>query len=181
MLRITLLLTLLLAGCASPPHCPPLPGGPGYCLQNTSAVPAFSALQDVRLQRHAMDERLISQLEVDADGMRLVGLTPMGQRILEARFDNRQATAESLAGERVDARALLVLIQLATWPADSVRAGLRWGWTLEDSATRRRVLRGEETVLMVERSGTPPSYRHLDIHLPRAELHLSVDRIEDPP
>lgn len=105
--RLAVTLCLALAGCAASPRCPPLPGGPDYCLQDSGAVPAFNALHDIRLRRQGFDERLIAQLEVDADGMRLAGLTPMGQRVLEARFDNVAATASSLADGRLDARAAL--------------------------------------------------------------------------
>lgn len=180
MTRFLPLLALLsiLGGCANAPNCPSLPGGLGYCLQNSAETPAFSALQDVRLQRHEMDERLITQLEVDASGMRLVGLSPMGQRVLEARFDNQEASASSLAGDKLDARALLSMIQIATWPAVSVRAGLRWGWELEEDAHTRRVLREDETALVIERHGTPPHFYQLIIRLPHANMTLHVNDIE---
>ena len=180
MIRLLALLSLLgiLGGCANAPNCPSLPSGLGYCLQNSAETPAFSALQDVRLQRHALDERLITQLEVDASGMRLVGLSPMGQRVLEARFDNKEARASSLAGDKLDARALLSMIQIATWPAESVRVGLRWGWELEEDVHIRRVLREDETALVIERHGTPPHFHQLIIRLPQADLTLRVNDIE---
>ncbi len=176
---LTLIVTAALAGCAGNPRCPDLPGGPRYCLQTSTAVTPFSALQDIRIQRGELDERLIAQLEVDAAGMHLAGLTPMGQRVLEAHFDNQEATAESLAGARFDARALLSLVQLAVWPADSVRVGLAEDWELEEAPALRRLLREGVAILEVVREGEPPRYRHLDIRLPGAGLSLTVQEIKD--
>lgn len=175
---LTLAALLALAGCASP-RCPDIPGGPRYCLQATSAVPPFVALQDIRIQRGDLDERLIAQLEVDANNMNLAGLTPMGQKVLEARFDNEVATADSLAGNRFDARALLSLVQIAVWPAASVRAGLGDDWDLLETPALRRLLRGDSTILEVAREGEAPNYRQLDIRLPDAGLTLSVRAIEE--
>jgi hypothetical protein len=170
-------LCLLLMACTDNPNCPPLPGGAAYCLQSSTAVPAFTALQDLRLHGRGLDERLIAQLEVDNDGMRLAGLTPMGQRVLEARFDNHAATADSLAGSAIDARALLSLVQVATWPADTVRAGLMDGWTLEETPDRRRILHNEQVFMEILRVGSPPRYTSLTISLPRIELMLTVVEI----
>lgn len=175
---LTLLLLTALAGCASP-RCPDIPGGPRYCLQATSAVPPFIALQDIRIQRGDLDERLIAQLEVDAAGMHLAGLTPMGQKVLEAHFDNEIATADSLAGNRFDARALLSLVQIAVWPAASVRAGLGDDWELLETPALRRLLRDGAAILDVARIGEPPAYRQLDIRLPEAGLTLNVRAIEE--
>jgi hypothetical protein len=140
-------------------------------------VQAFTALQDIHLQGRGLDERLIARLEVDNDGMRLAGLTPMGQRVLEARFDNQAVTADSLAGSGIDARALLSLVQLATWPVDTVRAGLRDGWTLEETATRRRILHNDEVFMEIAGIRSPPHYASLTISLPRIELMLTVTEI----
>jgi hypothetical protein len=174
-----LILAAALAGCAANPRCPDLPGGPRYCLQSTTAVAPYSALQDIRIRRGDLDERLIAQLEVDAGGMHLAGLTPMGQSLLEAHFDNETATASSLAGDRFDARALLSMVQLAVWPVESVRAGLDDDWSVEETPTLRRLLRDGESLLEVAREGDPPRYRHLDISLPGAGLSLTVQAIAE--
>lgn len=170
----------LLTGCAQDPaRCPPIPGGPVYCLQASTAVPSFHTLQDLRVRRGELDERLIAGLEVDATGMRLVGFTPLGQRLLSAEYDNRAARAESLAGDRVDARALLSLAQLAAWPADSVRAGLGAGWELEDTPAGRRVSQDTEVALDIIREGEAPAYRRLVITMPRAGMTVEVRVVEE--
>ena len=174
-----LALLALLAGCAGDPLCPPLPAGPRYCLQSTTAVAPHFALQDIRIRRGEMDERLIAQLEVDAAGMRLGGLTPMGQRVLEAQFDNRTATASSLAGDRFDARALLSLVQLAAWPAESVRAGLGEDCILEETPALRRLLLDGKAIMDVARTGEPPNYQRLEISLPDAGMSVTVQAIKE--
>jgi hypothetical protein len=136
-------------------------------------------LQDIRIQRGELDERLIAQLEVDAAGMRLVGLTPMGQRILEADFDNNVATASSVVGRRFDVRSLLSMVQLAVWPADSVRAGLGEGCEIEESPALRRLLREGMPILEIARIGEPPRYRRLDIHVPNAGFSLAIQDLEE--
>lgn len=168
-----------LPGCASNPRCPKLPGGPRYCLQSTTAIVPHVALQDIRIRGGDLDERLIVQLEVDASGMHLAGLTPVGQRVADASFDNRIASASSLAGGTFDAGALLSLVQLAVWPADSVSAGLDEGWRIEESPHLRKILHDGETTMEVVREGTPPKYERLEIRLPSAGLSLIVDAIDD--
>lgn len=174
-----LFLGLLLAGCASDPRCPDLPTGPRFCLQSTAAVTPHATLQDIRIRRGELDERLIAQLEVDAAGMHLAGLTPMGQRILEAHFDNRTATASSLAGDHLDARALLSLVQLATWPAESVRAGLGDDCILVETPALRRLLRDGIAIMDVARTGEPPDYQTLEISLPDAGMTVTVQAIKE--
>lgn len=178
-MRFAIAWLVFLTGCAGDPRCPDLPGGPRYCLQTTAAVAPFSALQDIRIRRGDLDERLIAQLEVDAAGMHLAGLTPLGQRVLEAHFDNREARAESLAGDRLDARALLSLVQIAVWPAASVRAGLDDDWQVEETPALRRLLREGASFLEVAREGEPPRYRRLDIRLPGAGLSLTVREVRE--
>lgn len=177
-ISIALILLTTLAGCASP-RCSDIPGGPRYCLQATSAVPPFTALQDIRIRRGDLDERLIAQLEVDTAGMNLAGLTPMGQKVLEAHFDNREATASSLAGDRIDARALLSLVQIAAWPAASVAAGLGDDWRIDETPDLRRLLRDDVSVLEVARLGTAPRYDRLDIRMPDIGLSLTVRTIKE--
>lgn len=173
-----LLILCALTGCASP-RCPDIPGGPRYCLQPSTAVAPFTALQDIRIRRGDLDERLIAQLEVDTAGMRLAGLTPLGQKVLSAEFDNDQARGVSLAGDRFDPRALLSLVQIATWPADSVAAGLDDGWEIAHDGAARRLLHGDELIMEVLREGTPPRYDRLDIHMPKASLYLNVQEVKD--
>jgi len=168
----------LLAGCAGDPLCPSLPGGPRYCLQATAAVAPHVALQDIRIRRGELDERLIVQLEVDKAGMRLAGLTPMGQRVLEAQFDNKTASASSLAGDRLDARALLSLVQLATWPAEAVRAGLGDDCILVETPAQRLLLRDGRPIMAVARTGEPPDYQRLEISLPEAGMTVTVQAIK---
>lgn len=172
-------LCILLVACATDPRCPPLPGGPDYCLQPTTAVSPFSVLQELRIRRKELDEQLIAQLEVDAEGMRMAGLTPMGQRILEAHFDNQAASASSLAGDKVDARSLLSLAQLAAWPSDSVRTGLRGNWILEESSNLRRFMRDDQLALEIRTQGIAPDYSSIDLILPLAEMTVNLRSVKE--
>lgn len=175
-----ILILLALAGCANP-RCPEIPGGPYYCLQTSTAVAPFTVLQDIHISRGALNERLIAQLEVDASGMRLVGFTPLGQKVLSSGFDNVAATGESLIDERLDPRALLSLVQIATWPLEAVESGLQADWLVDDSPTSRRLLHDDRLVMEVLKQGKPPCFDRLDIAMPLVGFALTVEEVKDAP
>lgn len=168
-----------LYGCADEPQCPGLPGGPVYCLQATDGVPPFHVLQDIRIRRGDLDERMIAQVEVDPGSMRLAGLTPMGQRIFDTRFDNRAATSDSIAGDRFDPRVLLALVQLANWPLERVAQGFASEIRIEQTGFERRFLRGEEVFLEIARTGRAPHYSTIEIRIPMAELTVTIETIDE--
>ncbi len=179
LLSIAALACTVLAGCAQNARCPIIPGGPMYCLQDTNSVPPFNALQDIRIRRGDLDERMIAQLEVDATGMRLAGLTPMGQRVFDVVFDNKHATANSIADNRLDFRVLLALVQLAVWPRDRVEAALPSGFRLEEIGHERRLLHEDRAIAAIARSGEPPAYTTLDISISAAGLNVMIETIDE--
>lgn len=170
---------LALSGCSGDSRCPRLPGGPVYCLQPTDSVPTFHTLQDIRIRRGALDERMIAQLEVDGTSMRLAGLTPMGQRVFDTRFDNREATSDSIAGDRFDPRVLLALVQLGVWPLERISAGLDRTVRIEDMPRMRRFTQDDTVFLEIARDGSPPRYGHLEIRIPSADLTVTIENIDD--
>jgi hypothetical protein len=170
----------LLGGCTGGTRCPALPDGLRYCLQESAAVTPFDTFQSIHVEGPGIDLRLIAALEVDRDGMRMVGLTPMGQRVLETVFDNHTLRTSIVGDEGgVDAGALLALVQLALWPAQAVRAGLPAAWQLDETDGLRRVLRDDgRTELDIARTGTASRWTAIDLSLPAAGLRVRVRDLE---
>ena len=175
---------LTLAGCSgNDDACPRLIGGGNYCLQATGALAPFAVQQKVELDFRGRRETLIVELESDADDLRVVALTPFGQKLLQIRYDNRTTSASTLAGGPVDARLspamLLALLQIALWPADSVRAGLAAPLTLAEDASGRRLLNRDETVLSVEYQGAQPPWERMQLHVHPAGLAIDIETLPE--
>jgi len=174
-----LALPIALAACAGTgDRCAALPQGQ-YCLQPSADVAPFEATQIVRLRIGERRETLVAALEVDADGLRMAGLTPLGQKLLQLDYDNRAASVQSPAGARIDAVQLAALLQLALWPAASVRAGLSPALALEDDGGARRIVGGGAPVVSIRREGDAPPYRSVQLSVPGADLEMTVETVDD--
>jgi hypothetical protein len=176
---------LLVAACAGDgSSCAALPGGARYCLQTTAAIEPFDAQQKVDIAFDGRQETMIAQLESDADGMRLVGMTPFGQKLLQLGFDNRNVSAEAFSGKGPDPIVLLAVVQLATWPAEQVRAGLgdKGAISLIEEQTgeqpQRRVVKdGKDIVVVRYTRGRPPS-GDMVIQLPSAGVEFTITHLD---
>lgn len=172
-----------LAGCGPDDgRCAPLPGGGQYCLQPTADVAPFDVQQMATVRFRGQAETLIVQLEVDAQGIRFVGLTPFGHKVVDVEYDNRAVRVHALPDRRLDARLLLALVQIAQWPEGSVRAGLSSGLSLDvtDPHLVRVRDRDGAAVVAVRRAGDAPPYERADIDLPGPGLALTLDTLPAP-
>ncbi len=183
MLGALLLGTLLVAGCESDgSSCTTLPGGLRYCLRSTETIAPFDAQQKVDMTFDGRRETMIAQLEADADGIRFVGMTPFGQKLLQVSFDNFAVTAETLPGKGLDPVLLLALVQVATWPAEQVRAGLDGAEVIDDAlnsepAQRRIVKDGKDIVVIRYTRGRSPG-GDMRIALPDAGVEFSITNLD---
>jgi hypothetical protein len=160
------------------PRCARIPGGGTYCLQASAAVPPFEVQQKIEFTFNGRRETMIVELEVDADGMRFAGLTPFGQKLVQASFDNREVRAAVLPDKRLDPALLLALLQLALWPADSVRAGLGTAVVVEESTGQRRVLDNGNLVMEVDYTGDRLSNSGMRIVFPAVQLEFAVTTLD---
>lgn len=166
---------LLLAACAErDPRCSGLPGGGSYCLQPSTAMPSFDVQQKVELGFDGRRETLIVNLEVDGEGMRFVGLTPFGQKLIEGGYDNHAVRATPLPDERLSPSLLLAMLQMCLWPAADVRTGLGDSAHVEESARQRRILVDGKVVLQVRYTGGLPPAADMHIVLPAAQMEFYV-------
>jgi hypothetical protein len=152
-----LLLTLLLAGCASQP---PAPGGlPPLRLPPAALGGARFALNQrlsvTRLdQPDAPPQRVEVQLQLDASGLLLAGFA-YGQRVLLMRWDGKDLDVQRhpmLPGE-VDTDRMLRDLCLTFWPAEAVRAALPQGWAWLATADGQQLQQAGEPRLVLRRPG----------------------------
>ena len=183
LLRCLILGSLLfIAACSEQdPRCARLSHGSQYCLQPTTALAAFDAQQIVKVSFAERKETLIIELESGADGLRLVGLTPFGQKLLQMHYDNSNINVTTAPGANFDPVLLVSLLQLTLWPADSVRQGLNADMSLEESGNSRRILYRNETILTATRIGTKPPYDRIILSIPSVKLEIDIKSLTAPP
>ncbi len=186
MRKLTLLAMLALTACAGPPEpgCARLPDGARYCLQKTTAMMPLQATQRVDVARDGNVHNLVAEVEVDAAGMRMVVVTPFGQKLLQLEYDNQMARVDGVNAvkERLDPVLAAALVQLVLWPAEAVRAGLGGSATLEETPRERRVLGASGALLLsVQTEGALPVYRKLRVTAPAAHLVLDIETLQDAP
>jgi hypothetical protein len=158
-------------------QCATLIGGGRYCLQSSATIVPFEAQQKVEVRIRGQQETMIVELEVDAAGMRLAGLTPFGHSLLKASYDNRTVTATQLADARLSPSLLIALLQIALWPADALRVGLEAPLRLEERAGQRSILNGDKVTLTINYTGNQPPYRRMQIVIPVAGIELDVETL----
>ena len=175
-----LILLLALTGCSPyDPKCANLLGSGRYCLQSTTVVTAFDVQQKVTLLRGSQSDTLIVELEVDPSGLRMVGVTPFGHKLIELNYDNQTVKASTTPDTRLSPTLLVALLQMALWPQASVREGLQTPLTLEDKGTQRRIMHGSNPVLTITHDNAPPPYRQLQMTLHAADLELRIETLDD--
>jgi hypothetical protein len=177
---LTPALLLVIAACTErDPRCPDLSGRGRYCLQPTTFVAPFEAQQKVDVTLNGRLEQMIVGIEVDADGMRLTGLTPFGQKLVQVSYDNRDVTSAMPPDARLNPALLVALLQLALWPTDTVRTGLSAPLTIVESYSQRRIFAGDEMVLTVSYFGTKTPYQRLRLIIPSVGIELDVETLSD--
>jgi len=174
-----LLLAGLVTGCTGDgSSCTSLPGGGRYCLQTTIDVLPFEVQQKVDVSFNGKRETMIAQLEVDAKGMRFVGMTPFGQKLLQLDFDNSRVAAQALPGSGLDPTLLLALVQIASWPAERVRAGLRVATEVTDVEGRRSLVENDKGIVVVKYTRGLPPLGDMTIQLPGAAVEFAIVNLD---
>ena len=67
-------------------RCTNLMGNGQYCLQSTAAVAPFTIRQIIKASINSNHETAVTDIEVNAQGMSLIVLTPFGQKIMHINF-----------------------------------------------------------------------------------------------
>ena len=178
-LPMVLLSIGFVAGCTGDgSSCTSLPGGGRYCLQTTVDVPPFDVQQKVDVVFNGKRETMIAQLEVDASGMRFVGMTPFGQKLLQLDFDNSRVAVEVFPGTRLDPTLLLALVQLGNWPVERVRAGLNVSTAVIDTDGRRSLVENDKEIVVVKYTRGLPPLGDTVIQLPVAAVEFAIVNLD---
>lgn len=159
-------------------RCTALPGGSHYCLQTTASIVSFDVQQKVNVVLDGRQETLIAQLEVDSDGMRFVGVTPFGQKLVQLTFDNDRVRVETSLLQGVDPILLLALVQVATWPGERVRAGLGDSALVDDAEGLRRLVKDGRDLVLIRYAGGRPPLGDMSIHLPGAGVNCTIESLK---
>jgi len=171
--------SLLAASACTPDdeRCAQLPGGARYCLQPTSLLAPFEVQQKLEITYGGQRETLIVELEVDANGMRFAGLTPFGQKLVQASYDNRTVTASRLPDKRLPPALVLAMLQMAWWPAANVRAGLGDAAVLDEGGGQRTISADGKLLVEVGYTGGPPA-RDMHIAFPPAGIEIDITTLD---
>jgi hypothetical protein len=172
---LPLLAVLALTACAQiDPGCAALPLSARYCLQPSTDASPFSVRQQVSARFKGQREMLIADIENRSDGLAFVGLTPFGLTVFQVAYDNRTTTAARLPDTRISPELLLGMLQLALWPADSVRRGLGDAAKVEDGPGQRRIFIDKQLLMEMRHDDTAAPYRHMQIHWPAIDMELDI-------
>jgi hypothetical protein len=123
-------------------------------------------------------ETLIVALQIDSGALRMVGLTPFGQKVVELDYDNATVQVHPPL-QRLDPVMLAALLQIALWPSDVVRAGLSVPLALDETPGGRRIINGRVEVVTVEFGGVTPRYQRLRLKIPAAHIKLDAVMLDD--
>lgn len=182
---LSLFCVLALAACTENERpgarCARLPGGAVYCLQASSAIPPLAMQDRVDVVRPGFGETMIAELESDDDGMHFVALSPLGQTLFRVDDDNRSLSFDNRIGRDFDPALFLALLQMALWPAESVRQGLASPLTLEEEEGHRRIVADGRVRVEVVYTGARLAHEHLRITVPDAQLTLDITPLDREP
>jgi hypothetical protein len=149
------LLAALLAGCATHvQHAAKIP------LAAPAAVGARSASQVIHAVYGARSMTLSTAIQLDAAGLKVVGVTATGQRLFTVSWNGAVVSAQKSAfvPDHVDPERVLADVQLALWPLPAVRESFgKAGFEVtEPLAGVRRLRRGDTLIAEVHYTSADP-------------------------
>ncbi|MFO0597169.1 MAG: DUF3261 domain-containing protein [Myxococcaceae bacterium] len=114
-----------------------------------------------------------AQLEVDRESVRIAAVA-MGQTIATLAWDGAKFTHQvsTHVPEAITPDRILSDVQLAWWPADSIRAALPAGWTLADQGLHRSLAHDGVDVASIDYAGTAPAWAHVTLSRPGYQLDI---------
>ena len=132
---------LLLTACSQTLQrqtCVELPSDVSYCLAPVSdggqkplaTVSERSLTQKATIKTRSSQHELLTQLELTAQQLTLVGLAPLGQPLFTLTYDGHQLISEqsALLGSQFKAEYLLAIMQLIYWDEGSINQHLQNGY-----------------------------------------------------
>jgi len=110
------------------------------------------AQQQMEAEFNGQSWQMQGALEVTPQSLRMVGLTPFGQRLITLLWDGQQLQEERAAQlpQTVQGERILGDVQLIYWPLPALRAVLPAGWRVEQENGVRRVSDAERALIQIE-------------------------------
>jgi Protein of unknown function (DUF3261) len=172
-------LALGLGGCASSVS---QPGRLGLKLAPANLGASISLQQHLTVERNGRVDELDAALEVDPQGLELVGLA-LGQRVLTLHYDGQilDAWQHPMFPSVVRGEDILEDLQLILWPAGIVRQALPDGWRIEENGQRRILLAGETPVAVINYSDEPRWNGKIELLNLRYHYRLIIQSISNGP
>lgn len=171
---VVLLASALLLGCAVPAQHRPVPAAPMRLALPPAALGCSVAVQQrlTVVPPYAAEQTLEALLEVDAQQVQLA-LFHMGQRMGVLAWDGVQLRRDLSRWwpAQLEPEQVLSDLQLALWPAQSIRQALPATWSLEEIVSGRRLLQAHEPRVQVMNMGGD----RLEIRYPQGAWTLRID------
>ncbi|CAM3483500.1 DUF3261 domain-containing protein [Shewanella violacea] len=194
-------LVLILSACSQTfqrQTCVALAKEVNYCLapiplDETNQSWIRSATQKAGIRVDSSQHELMTQVEIGANKLTLVGLAPLGQALFTLTYDGSTLTSEqsALLGNEFKAEYLLALIQLIYWPEETVNAHLQ-GAKLSSSdcgaSKCRKIYAIEQTsnintgtqnesIVNIAYSHDNPWQAEIELKIPQAKFELTLTPI----
>lgn len=161
---------LLVSACThAPPIAAPATPAPGDVAPTPLAPPPLappgavgtrSAVQVIRAAYGARAVTLRTSIQVNDEGLEVVGVTATGQRLFTARYDGTKITADKspFVPAGLDPARVLADMQLALWPLAVVQTAFRErGYSVSEPFTGvRRMMRDDQLLAEVHYTGADP-------------------------
>jgi hypothetical protein len=171
---------LVLSACAATPQRPDAQS-PTLRLAPAALGAEVVLQQRLTVTRDGRMQQADALLEVDARSLRLV-LLAGPRRLLTLSFDGDrldEARDAALPGA-LDGSRFVSDIQLAYWPADSIRAALPPGWSLDDAALTRTLRYAGLPEVEIRYSQTPRWLGRIDLDHRRSGYQLRIESVTAP-
>ena len=128
---------------------------------------ALSLTQTVSGQYADRQDRMVVEIEIERNALRMIGLTPMGIKIFSLSYDNGEVeqSVGKMVPDGVNPSYILSDFQLTYWPITDVRNALaQQKYSVSDTGDRRIVL-GPSGEILVEIIYLQPLKRWSDVEL----------------
>ena len=149
------------------------------------AVDPRSASQVIHAIYGARVVTLRTAIQIDAAGLKLVGVTATGQRLFTARWDGTSISAERgpFVPDSIDPQRVLADMQLALWPLPAVESAFRQTGleVTEPFAGVRRLRRGDVLIAEVHYASPDPWNGRLWFVNFQYDYSLTIDTSTAPP
>ena len=179
MLELFVPVALIFSGCAMSAH---QPGRIGLKLPPAALGSSISLQQHLSVERGDRIDELDAALEVDPQGLNLVGLA-LGQRVLTLHYDGErlQSSRHSMLPAQLRDEDVLEDLQLTLWPVDAIRSALPPRWRIEESGRRRTIFIDDMPVMVIDYSGQPRWIGKIELSNLRYHYRLTIQSVSTAP